>query len=513
MLCLALVVTFAATPLRASEEEAIRERIKVLQDKSRSIGERAQAASRLGDYGPKAQAAVPALIEALAGETELRESAAAALAKIGKPAVPLLAKALDSENPTVLTGAAQALRDIGPDAKAAAPRLVKLLGVEDAVTRIAVVEALGSLRDPDSVPALGARVRTDPDFGVRRYAAFALTDLGADAKAAVPDLLDALRQANALSKLDPPPKVPDSDPRSDRENYLNRGVILTGDPVLNLDLAASHALTAIGPPAVPGVVDLLSNKDKGLRRGAVFILADMGAGAKAAAPDLAKRLEDEDPEVRQYTAVALGRIGRDASAAVPALRKAFRDPAPGVRVTAAVAVMRIDPQADGALDVVKEALRHKDAEVRLMAVQTLGPLKPTARPALLALAAAAKDEDAEVRYWAVTWLGKTGRPAEIVVSALEAALKDDSQGVRCKALEYLGEVEGGEKSVPALIRALQDSDETVRKRAAWSLMRHARYAAEAVPDLEKALQDPDEQVRDTAALALKKIKEKQKEKE
>src|SRR5262245_15250614 len=92
MLCLALVVAFAAEPLRASEEEAIREKLKVLQDKSRSIGERAQAASGLGDYGPKAQAAVPALIEALADETELRERAAAALAKIGKPAVPLLAK-------------------------------------------------------------------------------------------------------------------------------------------------------------------------------------------------------------------------------------------------------------------------------------------------------------------------------------------------------------------------------------------------------------------------------------
>jgi hypothetical protein len=86
------------------------------------------------------------------------------------------------------------------------------------------------------------------------------------------------------------------------------------------DLAA-EALSRIGPPAVPMLVEALGSPDLSVRKRALEVLLRMGPDAKEAVPALVALLEDEDEELRKGAAVALGRIGPDSAPAVPALMK------------------------------------------------------------------------------------------------------------------------------------------------------------------------------------------------
>ncbi len=83
----------------------------------------------LGEIGPDAAEATPALADRLTGDSrpEVRREAALALGGIGPAAVkavPALVVALDDKEATVCAAAALSLGRIGPDAKAAAPALV-----------------------------------------------------------------------------------------------------------------------------------------------------------------------------------------------------------------------------------------------------------------------------------------------------------------------------------------------------------------------------------------------------
>ena len=86
---------------------------------------------------------------------------------------------------------------------------------------------------------------------------------------------------------------------------------------------AAEALSRIGPPAVPLLVEALRSSDLETRRQACEVLLRMGPDAKEAVPDLVRLLEDDEEELRKMAAKALGRIGPDAAPAVPALMRAL----------------------------------------------------------------------------------------------------------------------------------------------------------------------------------------------
>ncbi|HUE69553.1 MAG TPA: HEAT repeat domain-containing protein [Pirellulaceae bacterium] len=84
---------------------------------------------------------------------------------------------------------------------------------------------------------------------------------------------------------------------------------------------AADALTRIGPPAVPMLVEALRGTDDEVRRQACQVLVRMGPDAKEAVPELVNLLDDPDEDLRRMAATALGRIGPDAGEAVPALMR------------------------------------------------------------------------------------------------------------------------------------------------------------------------------------------------
>jgi len=109
-------------------------------------------------------------------EWSLRETAADALARIGRPAVPALIRALSDPDPELRHQAARALSRMGPSVRDAVPALIR------------------ALKDPDPL--------------VRRSAARALGQVGPDAAIAIPALVEAMRskddtETNVATDLGP----------------------------------------------------------------------------------------------------------------------------------------------------------------------------------------------------------------------------------------------------------------------------------------------------------------------
>lgn len=122
---------------------------------------RAAAARRLGDIGPLAQLAVPALLQALtAGDSVVRSRAAESLGRIHTDAghvVPALVNSLSDTNSEVRASAAEALSGWGKEAQPAVPRLVQLLDDRsDRDLMTAVREALKQI-DPDAAAKAGVK--------------------------------------------------------------------------------------------------------------------------------------------------------------------------------------------------------------------------------------------------------------------------------------------------------------------------------------------------------------------
>lgn len=142
-----------------------------------------RAALALGEIGPAAAGAVPALLEKLQSEIVHRpartpSSAALALAKMGPAAVPGLLELLEHGQLPVRLGAAIALAGHGADAGPALPGLLQMLREPEAETRIVAANTLGAVGPAarDAIPALN-RLVDEPDEYVRAAAVNALTQV------------------------------------------------------------------------------------------------------------------------------------------------------------------------------------------------------------------------------------------------------------------------------------------------------------------------------------------------
>src|SRR5262249_7844566 len=136
-----------------------------------------------------------------------RVAALAGLSGIGPVTVGLLTQVLGDPDRDVRARAAWWLGRHGPRAGAGVDALVEALGDEDSSVGVVAAEALWRIcRHPAALPALIAGLE-DPVSMARSRAAEALGRMGADAEAAVPALVEALREeeghgaADALRQL------------------------------------------------------------------------------------------------------------------------------------------------------------------------------------------------------------------------------------------------------------------------------------------------------------------------
>jgi HEAT repeat protein len=165
------------------------------------------AGAALGSIGPDASAAIPSLLRNVGNTNAVaREIAVTALGEIhAQPqlVVPALIAALHDPAQSVELAALAALGRYGEEAKTAVPALVAILKAErNPITLANAAAVLGRIHaDPEVVvPALIAALH-HPVQKVRIECLCALREFGAEAKPAVPALLEFLKsQADATDK-------------------------------------------------------------------------------------------------------------------------------------------------------------------------------------------------------------------------------------------------------------------------------------------------------------------------
>ena len=213
----ALGVTHLSSIAQEQPQVVFIQLTEALHDKEREV--RHVAAIGLGRLGPKAGAAVPALIDALQDEDdEVRGSAAGALGNIGsgaKEAAVPLCYALRDDCKQVKNAAVTSLCRLTEDAKAAGvPVLLSNLEEKDGVTRLWSAYMLMHMKSEakKAVLPLCKLMLYDGEAGHRFYATILLAEMGSDAKAAAPALLLAMKDedqrvrdaaAEALAAIDP----------------------------------------------------------------------------------------------------------------------------------------------------------------------------------------------------------------------------------------------------------------------------------------------------------------------
>jgi serine/threonine protein kinase len=232
---------------------------------------RVLAAQALGKLGPKAAAAVPALVARLADDNPgVVQAATTALTSID----PDWLRKIVIAN---LTNLAPRSEPAWPPSLAAQQEVVKQLASEDPRVHEAALDYLHKL-GPDAAPAVPDLIElfNHPDPSVRCRAVTALGNIGPRAESAIPDLL-----------------------------------------VLMVDISDPFTPIPKEQERIPNVGWALHQIDPNWQQ---------SEAARRAIPDLIQRLSDPNPFVRASAADTLGALGPAASEAAPHLRELTHDP-------------------------------------------------------------------------------------------------------------------------------------------------------------------------------------------
>jgi HEAT repeat protein len=477
----------ASRTMAAIGKPAVAELRKMLKHEALDV--RRLAVTTLGRIGPEAADAVPDFVAILRDtQSGLQDETTEALAGIGAPAVAALAAALkQQDDPALRKLAILALARVG---KPAVPLLGGALADKDPSVRLQAVTALGRI-GPDAVDTVVAAFR-DEDVEVRQETARVLGTMDKNDKGVVPALVKALR--------DPAPAVRDQAGlslqalRPDTEAVLNELTPLLDDKNLDARLAGIRLLAEFGPSAVPRLTALLKDPEVAVWREASSTLEKLPAPVKVLFPALVPLLTDENVTARQNAVNILWRCGPQA---VPHLLKALQDKAPTVRLAAVRSLDKVTADTKEIFPALVQALEDEHPAVRGSAAATLGRF---GTPALPHLRLALKDKDFAVRQYAVLALGQVQSAPKEVLPLLEQARKDENAKVRQSAAFALKGL--GQPALPLLIDMLTDPDDEVWKQAVDSLKDLRAKTQGLVKLLGEAIKHENFSVRRGAAYVL-----------
>jgi HEAT repeat protein len=332
---------------------------------------------------PMAGKSVPELLEALKTEDyRARISVAYAIGQRGpaaKAAIPALRENLACRAAWILATTAEALRAVGDEPGPSVQALTETIWRTHEFTRVVVCMTLGRF-GPAARPAEGALVealKTAKDDEEKWALISALRDIGPTMPETLPLLLEALGSktpkvyiaaAGAVGKFGPAAQaaLPLLIPMADNSEAFGRQTV-------------EQALKQIGPPqgkVVREVIDLLKNERPRVRAAAVAVLGGVtGDEAKTAIDAVIRTLDDPETDIRIATVAALaGVTGDQIQASIAALVRTLKDTNPDVRKAAAAALGRFGPTAKMAQIDLREAAR-KENITDVKAVMTEAILK------------------------------------------------------------------------------------------------------------------------------------------
>jgi HEAT repeat protein len=388
--------------------------------------------------------AVPRLLDALRRDESRIDPIADALARIGRPAVEPLTRALAAPEPRLRRGAALALGRIRPVDAGTARTLAAGLSDPDRDVKAACLTAIGDLgpRGRDAVPAVRPLLK----------------DRSAEVRLLSVDILarSSPRDEHLVATL--APLLDDLDPRVVRRTI--------------------DVLRTLGPKGIgtlAAIIEKLNGRDPEVRLAALEFVESHGSAATGAIPRITNMLDDLMPRVRMIAARTLGGLGKAAQPAFPRLTPLLGAPQAEVREAATSALGNLELGADVIRPHIGKALRDDSPEVRRAAsraILRLGPQGAIFIPDIILLAE--KKENA--------------RLAERMLRRFERGRPDV-------------------RSLPELVEQLNHKQERVRLLAIKFLALAGRDASDAIPALEQMRDDASDEVRKQAKAACERIKQ------
>ena len=506
----------------ADPEKVFAEAIKNIKEKDK-LELRVQAAMDLADFGAKAEAAMPDLLDALQTKNEdLRLNAAIALGKIGKPAVGPVSKLLGADDIDTKFYAVWTIGQIGPDAKETLPTLIKLMNDKNEGVRRKAAFALGRLAgDPDKTISVLVDAFKDEADDVRQAAGDALSKFG---KVAVPPLIGLLKSDNAKARTQASTSLGDigADAKDAvpilRENFLVKEtdnaphyaqvlakIGKAAVPALEAGFkdkrpeirqASAQALAQVGADAVGVLVDGLGDKSVEVRRLSAQTLWPMRIGDKSVVIALAFALSDSDDIVRQNSMNALATLGPQAKLGSAKIKDALTDMNQNVRQQAYYLLQQI---GDDPRPTLKLALVSKDDKVRINTAALMVNVGFDVKEATPVLVDALKNEDLGLRMQAASTLAQRNLQTDKVQPIFLDGLKHSATGVRiqaCQGLSILGNYgKTDPTSLKALTGALKDSEASVRQQALYALQNQRGDLSAILPSLVELTKDKDLNIR------------------
>ncbi len=237
-------------------------------------------------------------------------------------------------------------------------------------------------------------------------------------------------------------------------------------------------------PAIPALVECLSDEHGRTRAAAVFCLGRVGRGSPEATAALLKHFDWTmstnssgrcDPAERYGTAIALGAMGPSARAAIPQIAKLTNDGTGFVRYSARLAIARMEGRP---LQPIFDELRNTSNWTNWVQVST-----------------------------ALLFLGKDAEPA---LPMMLAGLRQTNAQLYTIAFQVVGALRTQpEACIPALAPLLQSTNAQFRRNALHVICSFGPDASQWMPlkEMSQCLQDPDPRVRESATNYLKWIKQ------
>jgi HEAT repeat protein len=471
---------------------------------------RAAAVERIGEG--QVPAAIRELMHVLAAGPGVgaREAAAAALARMGPPAVPALVERLGADDPDLRQAASGVLGAIG-DGHAVAP-LTARLADSDANVRAAVADALGKIGGAEAVAALRAAVDSD-DPTLRMSAVEALGAL----RACLPlDQIDRLlaerplRRAlyRMLGACDDAGVLPAVARGAADASRAARDAALgaLGHQRSRLeaaDLATAFAELRAAAARDPGLVEAwatgLASEEPFVAIGALTALAAVG-GVRHAGRML--RLAGDERH-RALVEEALERLPHG-----PELRAVLADALPTLgqlaRITALALLARLGSPA--AFESLVREASDPESYVQADSIAALGRLRDTR--AVAPLAGLLGDDDRATAALAASALVRFGESGAAERDAVLEAVRDRREASPSTALYRTLGALGGPDDVAFVLAGLGAAGAAERAAATTAvraLARRGLLTAAAAPALAVALSDPAWPVRAAAGRAIAEI--------